>query len=172
MGCTTARSFRVRVGISPPIPVFVRVQQTLSASTGKAYQWFKDEIAIAGDTNKTLQLQGNYNGNYRVGVMNGDSCWNYSFPLSISDIVSVQEETQGWLIYPNPVSSDLYVRTIEPPAQAVAELRNALGESIATIDMNKISGEGHLDMADFPPGMYLLRISEPGRQQLYKIIKQ
>lgn len=105
--------------------------------------------------------------------MNGDSCWNYSFPLSISDIVSVQEETQGWLLYPNPVSSVVNIQRLGADLEAHIEIQSIIGTKM--IDVNMAATDTHIsiDLGAVEQGIYILVLGEKGmRQKVYKVIKE
>jgi hypothetical protein len=74
------------------------------------------------------------------------------------------EEKKGISLYPNPVSSIVYVRGLK--VAAYLEVYNSLGQC-------KLKGSGRsIDVSSLEPGVYFLKIGSGEKTGTYKFIKK
>ena len=152
-------------------PVVTNNSGVLSVSgTYSAYQWYLNNVAIAGATSPAYTPTAN--GSYRViATTNGTSCaQNWSFPVDITT-TAVRESIpdKNITIYPNPVAD-----------QAVIELKDVdwEGSNISIINMmgetvrsERITSDTYfIRKHDFKPGLYIFTITDKsGNKFLGKI---
>ena len=92
-----------------PASIYPSISSTLTASASPAgtytYQWFKNDIAVAGVTINTLIVNIDDLGRYKVIANNSNGCSNVSGNLNITDSLS-----NRIFIYPNPNNGNFQVR--------------------------------------------------------------
>jgi len=100
-----------------------------------------------------------------VMTLNGDG--STSGTVTYTTLVTkTQTETLAGNIYPNPVQRMLY---IEQSGESGYQLYNAQGMMIASQD--GLSGSFAIDVNDFVPGIYFLRLARGGNAEIRKICK-
>lgn len=95
-----------------------------------------------------------------------------------SPVVSINLFNAGkriFSVYPNPTPGKFYVTNSDNRVHISAQLLSTSGQSVK--DFGKITNTlnvSQLDVADVPPGMYLLRITDLSNEQVYyrKLIKR
>jgi hypothetical protein len=99
---------------------------------------------------------------YRLKSNDIDAHFQYS------EIVAVEmpEEGHSYLVYPNPTSDFIYIKT--PKLLEGAMLYDCKGQSIPLCDLTKEGEANVLNMSNLPAGLYYLKIGE----ELISIVKQ
>ena len=118
-GCQSSRSvISVMVNALPATPVvsasaytrlFPGLTTTLTASnaagTGNIYEWFKNDISLAGQTTNNLNVNVDGLGKYKMQITNAAGC------SVMSNVVNVADSTNSNLfVYPNPSTGKFQVR--------------------------------------------------------------
>ena len=73
-------------------------------------------------------------------------------------------------IFPNPVSSELRVRSSEFKGKTVLKIRDLLGNEIRSFELYSVSSE--LDISDLNPGIYFVSIENETGKSITKLIKE
>ena len=93
---------------------------------------------------------------------------NGNFPSSYSYGISDNQSTQDLLIYPNPVSNELFIRGLK--GNENIEIYDAIGRKI---DIVKHSGEiNPININSQMSGIFFLRIKSENQIRTFKIVKQ
>jgi hypothetical protein len=74
-----------------------------------------------------------------------------------------------FITYPNPVNNKLTIKTKELSSGAKAEVHNSLGQLVYT---SKIAEESTIDLSSFSKGLYFVKVSDNGKSEVKKIIKE
>ncbi len=96
--------------------------------------------------------------------------------LQQSVTVTAIEETPGWdikvTVYPNPVGAQLTIQFNEPVLKTISlYLLDLNGKVIYTDKIEESSAEKYIDMELFSPGVYILRLIEGVKTNIYKVVK-
>jgi hypothetical protein len=87
---------------------------------------------------------------------------------------SVANELQGptFVIYPNPTSGELQLRTADLPGLSQLRVVNALGQTVWSRQLDLSSGYVALDMQSLPPAIYQLVLEHNGKRNYKRFIRQ
>ena len=118
-----------------------------SSAISNQYQWFKNDDAIAGETNRTYSYQG-AEGLFNV-VLYEDKCNRQSDPVLISGL---NNEVTALGVFPVPASDKIYF--IAKNIEGIL-LRDHLGRQ-HNVDWS--SNEQWVDVSSLPNGVYLLSL--------------
>jgi hypothetical protein len=152
------------------VPVSITVNgYILSTSTAyAAYQWYRGGLRIDGATNRDYTVI--VNGDYTVKVTDNNGCTDSSNVYSVTNVSVRQVPYEGAdvQIYPNPVSSVVYIAAPVPVHVSILSLD---GKTI-------LRGEGvrHLEIGDLSAGVYLISVTDMDgrllrREKLVKTIE-
>ncbi|MGW8121589.1 YCF48-related protein [Roseivirga echinicomitans] len=134
----------------------------LTAPIGAAYQWFKDGVELAGETNRTLQAADA--GNYTVKVTTSAGCTQVSEPVTATSILDnklLKDELV--FIYPNPSKGQFKIRFPNPFNEKFQlNLIDERGNSYWS-DKKFYGNEVEVNLPNLASGVYLLHISSPKR---------
>jgi hypothetical protein len=144
------------------------------------WQWYLDDVAIAGDTNRNCTAS--VGGVYKVRVTKG-GCSAFSAPKTIiqtsareeAAVTSVPEltgEKFELVAYPNPVTHMLTITTRGTMAKkASVQVMTLAGAMIMQTDCT--DGQVSIDMSPYAPGVYLIRYKDAlDRNGVLRIVKQ
>lgn len=163
-GCTSSAA-QVAIFVNPsPIPVITPDNnlRQLSTTTFVSYQWYKDNVAIAGATSQIYTTPGN--ADYIVEVTDGNGCKGKSTVYAVTWHIGIgNAQTNGFVkVYPNP-SYDVF--NIELP----------MGTDVKQISLTDIAGKQvtvnaavngkniiSLDLTDKAAGVYILQLTKDG----------
>lgn len=146
---------------SNPVPTIVQNGNILETQTFLAYEWYKDDVKLTGETNRTYTPSNG--GVYTVKVLSAQMCMGtsntYTFwPASIKNL-----STNSLVLYPNPVNEILNIEVKNP---TTVTLYNLAGKVLLT---QFISESATVNMSTFPAGCYYIKSSE---NEIQKIVKQ
>ena len=141
---------------------------TLTSNASAGNQWFKNDVAITGATNTTLNVI--TEGIYKVHVKADDcvSVFSDNVPLIVTG--DLNRQLSNFTIYPNPVEDHLNVLGVK------GEIRNS-----QLLDMTGRSNSIQLERRDdvyygnakeLSPGVYVLRVMEGNTIRQIKFIKK
>jgi hypothetical protein len=157
--------------INPVADIVVDGDLLISSSSIGVFQWLDCENnfePLPGESNDTLMvtLPGSY------ALVNGaGDCVDTSACVVVALTSMVIGETEPEIrIFPNPVSSTLWINGYDGLPVKEINLRNALGEKVYTQrDMNSSAS---MDLTGYTPGIYFLEISlKNGRNYVFPVVK-
>ena len=73
-------------------------------------------------------------------------------------------------VYPNPMQQNLSVVLSMEPQNGKVHIVDLTGKPLREITINSL--QTNIDVADLIPGAYLVRYSDDGLQQTFKVTKQ
>ena len=134
-----------------PVPVITAVNNLLSCSVaGASYQWYKNNVLIAGANQQTYQARSN--DSYTVFVTDVNGCSNTSQPYIVTGI------TGGVLVYPNPAGSKVYVSSYTIAGKANVKIYSVTGALVLDKQLNDISVVNEISLSNLAAGMYEIKI--------------
>ncbi|MFN8394509.1 MAG: LamG-like jellyroll fold domain-containing protein [Bacteroidia bacterium] len=159
--------------MSSPVATITPSGNILSASTGVAYQWYLNGVAIVGAINQQyIPLQ---NGVYTVLVTGPIGCSDLSAPYTF--VVGVQSGFEGGdaQLFPNPTSGASQVRVVSEQAfTATVRVTDLLGRVMYEAPVRIPASEMLLDLPtdQFEAGTYLVTLTGSGRHWCTRLVKQ
>jgi len=133
-------------------------------STYSAYQWYLNNVLIAGATSSTYTPTAN--GSYCMLATNSSACKHYlSFPVVISlstGIADASTSLSVTKVYPNPVTdvSVIEMKGVEWEG-SVIEIVNLFGQKIISSPLT--SPQFYIYKSDFETGIYFYRITDKNK---------
>lgn len=155
-------------GMAAVTPVLTVSGISLSAAAGFShYQWYQNDIAMPGSTTNTILFKpGNC---YQLEVTDSKGCSSWSLRIcdpEATTTVPVMIATNGIPSYPNPVQDILFL-------QAGSGLHTSISDISGQVIYSAARVPASIDMSAYPPGIYLLMITDhSGKQQVQRIIKE
>ena len=170
----TSDTLDVEVLPRPDKPIVTRQGDVLTASSAHAYQWYRDGIALAGETRQTHIAR--INGDYHVVVFNQAGCSRASDPIEVI-VVSVHTLARVFSIeaWPDPNQGRVTVSTELPEVSSLRiTVLNILGQPVAELSEPHAHGTvtRSIDLTQVPRGVYLLRVQAGGRVHTRRIVRQ
>jgi len=151
-GCSDL-SAGVLITVYPVInPIITRTGNVLSCTGYTSYQWYLNNLPIAGANAADLTIT--QNGYYQVLATDANGCTSMSAIAWIQDATGVQTvvKAEEIKIFPNPASDVLHIQS---PVQLRVALYNAQGQQVASYENTSVIAMGQL--AD---GVYTLMIAD------------
>ncbi|MGE5105971.1 MAG: T9SS type A sorting domain-containing protein, partial [Sphingobacteriales bacterium] len=173
-GCQSPSSNAIIITVSttPPKPTISLINNNLQSSSATGNQWFKEGALIAGATAQAYTPAAN--GNYSVIVtINGCSSPSSDVFTYLSTAVpDVDVINSPVKIFPNPVSSKLFILTRTATVNQTIRLSDINGKQLLLLNNTSTSIE--IDMDKFASGLYILWIEDRKNKisDKKKIIKQ
>jgi hypothetical protein len=158
--------------ISPTKPAITiidaaTVSPTLTSSVSSGNQWFLNGNEIASATNSTLTVT--TQGKYKVQAHADDCIGQFSDEVNIVITAIEKIEDLKISIYPNPVTDYFFISGIESTPQIL--IADLTGRT-QTLSYEKYDEDYRIDMKEFSPGFYVLKVSDGQTTQALKIIKK
>lgn len=163
---------------SNPLPMFGGSVSLGIASNMGAYQWYRNDVAIAGAT--SYRLNGvTSTGTYTVKFKRKPSSpvWVTSNPVVIKRKIWIlypfrednTSETTGLSIYPNPTSG---AATVTLPGEIVAGTRFTVVSPDGTVVYSQElqTNESFIDLSSLEKGVYIANISDGTRKENIKLV--
>jgi len=140
----------------------------LYSSDAVSYQWFIDDIAEFGETEKSIDLE--VSGSYHVEVVDSNGCTRVSY-LVVIDLLS-SEDVLGSIVrvFPNPMSDYLHIRPEEGMSNARWTIMSLDGKLQLEGDLGA-DGTKSISVKGLAPGLYLFRIIHDGSIDTVKLVK-
>ncbi len=110
---------------------------------------------------------------YRLKIVDIDGAFTYSNIRSLAF-----PETKDWIVYPNPSQDGkfYFIYQMERSAAATVQLTDAIGRLIKTYQLR---GKGYaekllvdISAGSFAKGVYMLKVKNEGKEQVFKLYKQ
>lgn len=152
----------------PALPLITKNDTTLTCNLNIAnYQWYRNDSLIPGATARIYHAS--ENGVYKVMVTNTSGCSRLSDTISLIKGNPVglteAEANSHFVVYPNPVSSSLFIQTQIPEKPSCF---NLLGKQLP-VQMIKTPTGYLADMSGLADGVYILKLSASGKEWCKKI---
>lgn len=166
-GCGFTQYFTTSGVCQMDVPVISRNGNTLTATGGGTYQWYRNGVLINGATNSTYVISSN--GNYTVKVTDGGDCSNNSANYAVIN-VGVTEVTDLSLvsIAPNPAQNEFAIRADNELIGAAYMLTDMTGRAVAHGQLT--SDDTRVSIAELSAGIYLLNIGSQS-SHAFKVVK-
>lgn len=168
-GCSnTSAPLTIRAGEVPPTPVITQLADTLFGPQATQYQWFDENGAVVGATNRRFEPK--KTGFYRLVVFSADGCPSDTSAALFFSGVGISELSElGMVLFPNPATDQLTIQSERNEAFSVT-LTNQIGQ---VLDLPSRSNFGRLtlDISTIPSGLYVARIQLGHTEIQVKVIK-
>jgi hypothetical protein len=139
---------------------------TLYSSPGNSYQWFENDVAVAGATSQSYEISIFEYGKYAVEVTsNGCTARSSDYTYLVTDRES--ETSAKAKFYPNPVNDVLFIDVSAPSTLNVIDLA---GKTLLTSSLSS-SEQNMIDTSEWKKGAYVLKITSSKSNEAIKIIK-
>jgi hypothetical protein len=165
-GVGSENSFAVTVNTKPTKPIVTKNGTVLQSSATSGNQWYKQSQLIHGADQKQYTSTGD--GLYYV-IVTDSGCT--SEPSDVFTITGVETiKCKGLVeVYPNPVSQNLTVVSVENGTSVDYEFTDLSGR---VITKGNFIGKTVIETGSFNPGVYLLKIDNKKTSEIVKIIKE
>jgi len=136
---------------------------------GAGYQWITcSGVVMVGQIAQSLNAPSP--GDYAV-IVNFSGCIDTSACIEVLDYTEVQESTlsSGILIYPNPTSGQVTLQ-FQNSVKREVSLYDMLGQELLK-NIEVLDNTFLFSISELPAGIYLLKITEDGEDQIFKLIR-
>jgi hypothetical protein len=171
----TCESQRVKIdAITNPIPVAATISkstdQKLNASYGSTFQWYKDNVIIAGATG--ISYAPLSNGKYST-VVNVNGC---NSPMSETyEFINTSNKQDGYTINvgPNPFTNYIQLNYNIPSVRTVSISLYSLTSTTKVFEANDVLPNAKVPINNLTPGIYIVKIISDDNRivEKYKMIK-
>ena len=161
-GCSAISQSQYIAKVAPETVGILNHGDTLMASGGEAYQWYKDSLPIKGATKNTYIADSS--GNFTVEIIDSNGCSSVSQAFKFTGISSNEETNLQINIFPDPFKERLIITIqTETPVSPQIFLYNITGKLVFHNE-NKQVCSGKCDFTiesesfNNISGMYILKI--------------
>lgn len=158
-----------------PASVISLAGNVLSSSItgGVTFQWYKDNVSIAGATQNTYTAT--LSGAYRVNVRYPSSCELPSNTIShtITSLPTVDPSEIGMIASPNPSTGRFELTfNVSQRSDLMVEILNAAGQSVYSEERTRFAGiySKTINIPGAANGVYILRVIHNGQQYNKKLL--
>ena len=136
-----------------------------------AYQWYKNDEPIPGETGRTYRYNGEIADYYVVTFEGG--CNRKSKELKL--LTSTEEVITAGLLgfaFPNPLNDVLYLNLelLDEP-QVRIELMDIHGKRLMSRDIYNVQGQLDWNFAPYSDGLYILNLITQNNTYSFKLVK-
>ena len=165
-----ADRFTLLFELNTTIPDISQTENVLTSTSTTGNQWYKDGVAINGETSQTLKIS--ESGSYHVVVTSGD-CELYSNNLELTITGLHSDLEKSIQLYPNPVEDYLTIGVADDLSteSLSASLWNVSGKLLISQHYEEISEEIKIDMRSLNSGVYILKIASEKESYQFRVIK-
>jgi subtilisin family serine protease len=167
-GNGSSSSLYITVNQTPATPTISLSGYVLTSSSPTGNQWYNANGTINGATSQQYTVT--TTGDYHV-VVTANTCSSVpsnTIHVVVTDVEELSESNKI-KVYPNPVSSELNIETMDDVRICNFEIINAMGVSVYKSAFNK---KTVIQTTDFMPGIYLIRFEMNNSFLLKKFIKK
>ncbi|MEI7964860.1 MAG: PKD domain-containing protein [Chitinophagaceae bacterium] len=134
-----------------PTPVITNASNNLlSCSSAVTYQWYNENVLMAGMVQQTYQAL--KNGNYSVKVTDANGCAGSSAPFIVSGIADAV------LIYPNPAGNTVYIGSNNISGKAELKIFAFSGALVVDQIIDDLMGRHPIDLRQLAAGIYEIKL--------------
>jgi len=174
-GCEgTASPVDIVVAPSPDKPVITQSGDFLTTDKADDYQWFKDGVVLAGETNQFLKIS--EAGTYQVRVSNEYGCWAMSDPFLVTSTGTVRPAyITAFDVYPDPNDGTVNVSfRSEIPVTWRLTVTNVLGQIVyERVGDRSVTGiQQQIDLQSTPRGIYLIHMQTGNDVWTRRIVRE
>ena len=166
-GCEAVSDPVTVTGVPLPTATLALNNGVLSTTTPfSSYQWYMDGNIIAGAIQPTYTPT--MAGWYSVMVSDSNGCSGNSDSIYVNPVSIDTEllELEGLVLYPNPSSGLVNLRTEHPiPGKMEIEVWDMYGQKVKVFKLSQLISDVDFDLTDIANGMYLMKISTKRGQQ-------
>jgi D-alanyl-D-alanine carboxypeptidase len=158
-------TMHVTVNPTPATPVITQNGNQLSSSALIGNQWYDSNGMLAGETNQVYNftVTEDY---YTIVTLNGCSSDTsnviHAVPLAVETYSAMQCE-----LFPNPANNGL---TVKSPGEFDVVVYDITGRIVATKNGNR--NACLLDVRDWAPGIYTIKISRGNESSMAKLVRE
>jgi hypothetical protein len=165
-GVGSENSFAVTVNTKPGKPIVTKNGNILQSSATSGNQWYKQSELIPGADQKLYTST--VDGQYYV-IVTDSGCT--SEPSDVFTVTGVETiKCKGLVeVYPNPISENLTIVSVENGTSVDYEFSDLTGR---VITKGNFIGKTVIETGSFNPGVYLLKIDNGKTSEIVKIIKE
>ncbi len=175
--------FEVKVNPIPAVEIVTAVdlsfcpggQLNLTANVAgnASYNWFNGNTKLQGSVSSIDVAQ---SGSY-VLTAGANGCMANSEPVNVlvysandpACTTGIEENQLQFRVYPNPFNGSFTLETdIFGTETVTAELYNALGALVKSVELDSVSGKTIIEVAD--PGFYTLKVGTKNEVRIFKLI--
>jgi len=162
----------IHVIASPSAPGINHVNDTIlnftSDSSYVSYQWYRNNVLIAGATDTFLVIT--QSGNYNVEITNANGC---KIAAGINIVLGLQNYMHDpvALLSPNPVKDKFTVYGL-PFTVVQAEVYNVLGQVCRQSEITNRKSEIDFDVSSFVPGVYFVHVLGEKERWVGRFVKE
>ena len=171
----TCESQRAKIdALTYPIPLAATISkstdQKLNASYGSTFQWYKDNVLIAGATSITYSPLSN--GKYST-IVNVNGC---NSPMSDTyEFINTSNKQDGYTINvgPNPFTNYIQLNYNIPSVRTVSISLYSLSSTTKVFEANDVLPNAKVPINNLTPGIYIVKIISDDNRivEKYKMIK-
>ena len=147
-------------------PVISVLGASLISTNGPSYQWFLNDIPLAGDTNQVIYPSGE--GYYSVAITGQDGCSSFSNAIYWTLGLAENEITEI-KVYPNPTNSQLTIQSNENNVESV-RITTIESKLVYREVINK--NQHNIDVSFLSTGAYLLEVTTKKGVKTIKFFKE
>ena len=146
-GCSDSTTSEIYVNANPTKPSITKIDGTLRSSATTGNQWYDENGVLTGETNREYQPA--KSGNYLVVTMSDSGCTTASDSFFFEFVGLRDVAANNVRIYPNPSSTELFVRGFEGSA------RYSITEPGGKLVLEGLV-DSIIDVTSLPEGFYIL----------------
>jgi hypothetical protein len=166
-GCGFTQYFTVSGQCLPYTPSISRNGDTLYASGGVSYQWYKNNVLIQGATGAAYGMTHN-DGNYTVKVTDGNGCVNTSGSVAVINLgITNMYDQASVRVVPNPATDIFTLRVNNELIGTTYSISDMTGREMTSGNVNTQSTP--ISVASLTSGVYLITVSD-GKSNITKRI--
>ena len=166
-GCGFTQYFTTAGQCQASNPSIFRNGDTLIASSGVSYQWFKNGVLISGATNSSYGMTHN-DGNYTVQVTDGNGCVGTSASYAVINLgLTTLYDVASVSIAPNPANNSFVLTVNSALIGSTYAITDLTGREILSGNINTLATS--VSVSGLSSGVYLLAVSD-GKSSITKRI--
>lgn len=110
-------------------------------------------------------------GNYTLTVRDANACSEVvRFEIEVTNSIDELENTNNWILYPNPAIDILFIKTSSMPNQNVEiNVYSALGADMNS-NINRIHGEYSIDLDTYSQGVYFVELKYNNKRIMKRFV--
>jgi photosystem II stability/assembly factor-like uncharacterized protein len=140
-----------------------------SAPVGGTYQWFVNGTAIANASSQSYTTSASGSYSVRITVAGGCSSTSDPFVLVVTGL-EPPSLNDDFALYPNPVTDWLVVALSKRGGKKDIAIYQITGNQMT--ELETLGNEINLYVGDYPPGMYIVKLSTSNSVGVVKFIKK